>query len=236
MPTFAADGKYLTVLNLFTTDTDEKQGKLIGAMRDVVDNAAYPGWISSTVHSGKASPGTANFIQWRSGEDLEARYAGEEFKHRTLPLFREITTSIKLLQTDVVYTQRAPEQTEIEIGPDRDDFTVIQVIGAVEGGLDDLVEALGAGHAWLSDVPGYRSHTVLRGRAARGLDGPFAVVYSQWDDEASFTAFRDVSKDEQSSERRAATERVEALSTFHDWNTYQVVHTRSAAAPTGSAV
>jgi len=72
MPKITADGAHLTVLNLFSTDAPEKQEGLLAAMREIVDSAAYPGWISSTVHSGQDRPGTANFIQWRSSEDLEA--------------------------------------------------------------------------------------------------------------------------------------------------------------------
>ncbi|MEK8141867.1 hypothetical protein NKH18_02060 [Streptomyces sp. M10(2022)] len=85
MPTISTEDKHLTVLNLFTTDAPEKQESLIREMRKIVDAATYEGWMSSTVHAGVDSPGTANFIQWRSGEDLEKRYSGEEFKHRTLP-------------------------------------------------------------------------------------------------------------------------------------------------------
>lgn len=75
MPKIAADGKNLTVLNLFSTDSAERQDSLLAAMREIVDSAAYEGWKSSTVHSGQTKFGTANFIQWRSTEDLEARYA-----------------------------------------------------------------------------------------------------------------------------------------------------------------
>lgn len=229
MPKIAADGKYLTVLNLFSTDAPEKQDRLLSAMREIVDAAAYEGWVSSTVHSGQDKPGTANFIQWRSSEDLEARYAGEEFKHRTVPLFQDMTTSIRLLQNEVAFTQASPELGGVtEISPDRDDYTVIEVFGVAEQDQEELVDALGASQDWLLDVAGYRSHTVLRGLRARGLDEKFVVSYSQWEGKEAYDAFRTQPEAERSAERRKTDARVDALATSRDWNTYRVVHTRSA--------
>jgi heme-degrading monooxygenase HmoA len=229
MPTVSPDSGYLTVINLFHTDTHEKQDRLIGAMREIVDAAAYPGWISSTVHTGLTKRGTANFIQWRSGEDLEARYAGEEFQHRTLPLFTQLTDAIQLLQTHVAYTQQHPAQgTVTEISPARGDLTVIEVFGVAPEAQSDLVAAVGQGQDWLREVPGYRSHTVLAGNRAQGFEGPFVVVYSQWADEASYAAFRAVPEAEQPGERQKTQARLESLATYRDWNTYRVVHTRSA--------
>ncbi|HEV2780626.1 MAG TPA: antibiotic biosynthesis monooxygenase [Actinophytocola sp.] len=225
-------GDYLTVLNLFRTDAAEKQDRLIAAMREIVDAAAYPGWISSTVHSGIEKFGTANFIQWRSGEDLEARYAGDEFKHRTMPLFSEITTNINLLQNEVAFSRPHPSQGElVEIGPHRDDFTVIEVFGVADDNPDELVGVLADAYDWLVDVPGYRSHTVLRGLRSRLRQGQGAWVvnYSQWSDGETFWAYRNVPKDEQSEERRKTFSRMKELVTSCDWNTYRVVHTRSAA-------
>jgi heme-degrading monooxygenase HmoA len=230
MPTVSPDTGYLTVLNLFSTDAADKQDGLLGAMREIVDAAAYPGWISSTVHSGQDRFGTANFIQWRSGEDLEKRYAGEEFRHRTLPLFRELTTSIKLLQTQVRFTQRRPEQGEhIEISPARDDHTVIEVYGVAAENQDELVELLGPGQEWLLTTPGYRSHTVLSGTRAQGFAGPFVVVYSQWDGKQAYDAFRGVPTGERPADRQRTEARLGELATHSEWNTYRVVHTRSAA-------
>ncbi|WP_371663128.1 antibiotic biosynthesis monooxygenase [Streptomyces sp. NBC_00280] len=229
MPKIAADGQYLTVLNLFSTDADEKQESLLGAMRKIVDAASYEGWISSTVHSGVEKPGTANFIQWHSHEDLEARYSGEEFKHRTLPLFREITTSIRLLQNEVVFTQQKPELGGVtEISPDRDDLTVIEVFGVAEENQEGLVDALGPSQEWLVDVPGYRTHTVLRGLRARGLEGAFVVSYAQWDDDDSYRAFRAQREEEWSAARQKTESLVAELATSRDWNTYRVLYTRAA--------
>ncbi|WP_329136806.1 antibiotic biosynthesis monooxygenase [Streptomyces sp. NBC_01476] len=231
MPKIAADGEYLTVLNLFSTDAPEKQESLLSAMREIVDSAAYPGWISSTVHSGVDQPGTANFIQWRSSEDLEARYAGEEFKHRTLPLFGEITTAIRLLQNEVVHTLRSPALGGVtEISPTRDDYTVIEVLKVAEKEQADLVDALGPSQEWLVEVPGFRSQTVLRGLRARGVDGAFVVTYAQWDSKEAYDAFRAVPEADRSAARQKSESRVATLATERDSNTYRVVHTRSAEA------
>lgn len=229
MPRITADGSHLTVLNLFTTDTLQKQESLLEAMREIVDSAAYPGWISSTVHSGEDSPGTANFIQWRSTEDLEARYAGEEFKHRTLPLFREITTSIRLLQNEVAHTRQksgAPALTEI--APDRDDYTAIEILGVEQEDQEELVRSLGEERDWLDGVPGFRTHTVLRGLRGRGIEGSFVVSYSQWDDKESYDAFVSAPESEKTAERKDNEKRVDELATYRDGNTYRVTHSRSA--------
>lgn len=230
MPYISVEDRHLTVVNLFTTDAPEKQDRLIGAMREIVDAAAYPGWISSTVHSGLDKPGTANFIQWRSGEDLQARYAGEEFRHRTLPLFREITTSIRLLQTEVVFTQRHEALNGVtEISPERDDYTVIELFGVPPQDQDELVDVVGPSQEWLLETPGYRSHSVLRGLDARGLlESSFVVVYSQWADKESYDTFCALPEAEQPDGWQKTQARLGAVSATRDGNTYRVVHTRSA--------
>jgi heme-degrading monooxygenase HmoA len=201
-------------------------------MREIVDAAAYPGWISSTVHAGvyPERPGTANFIQWRSGEDLEKRYAGEEFRHRTLPLFTELTSWIKLLQTHVKFTQRAAGygSDETVVSPDRNDLTVIEIFGVRPEDQDDLVQALGPGQDWLLQTPGYRSHIVLAGNRAQGFDGSFVVVYSQWADKAAYDAFRAVPEAAQHGDRQKTNARLESLATSREWNAYRAIHTRSA--------
>jgi heme-degrading monooxygenase HmoA len=229
MPKIAADGKYLIVLNLFTTDAAEKQERLLGAMREIVDSAAYPGWVSSTMHSGTDRFGTANLIQWRSTEDLEKRYAGEEFKHRTMPLFTEMTTSIRLLQNEVAHTFQAPELDGVtEVSTSRDDYTVIEVFTVAQENQEVLVETLGSDQEWLLKVPGFRSRTVLRGLRARGLEGAFAVSYEQWADKASYDAFRTAPQSEQSAERLAAESRIDDLALTRDSNTYRVAHSRTS--------
>jgi heme-degrading monooxygenase HmoA len=226
MPTISSD--YLTVLNLFTTDASDKQDRLIGEMRKIVDAAEYPGWISSTVHAGVDKRGTANFIQWRSGEDLEARYAGEEFRHRTLPVFTQLTDSIRLLQTEVAFSRSHPSLgPATRIVPDRDDYTVIEVFNVAEQDQDELIRALGTDQTWLLDTPGYRSHTVLRGLRGQGVVGSFVATYAQWADKDAFDAYRLFPYERQPENRQKTQARLDALTTRTDWNTYRVVHSRT---------
>jgi prepilin-type N-terminal cleavage/methylation domain-containing protein len=103
--------------------------------------------------------------------------------------------------------------------------------------LDELVDVAGKGFDFLVDVPGYRSHSVLRGKAMRGkfaqpVLGSFAVRYSQWDDKESYDAFRLQAEAEQSAERRSSQAQLDSLTTSLEWNTYRVFHSRSADQPT----
>jgi heme-degrading monooxygenase HmoA len=244
MPFINPEDGYLTVINLFRTDTPKRVDRLVHEMRTIVDTAAFPGWISSTVHQGQEKLGTANFIQWRGKEDLESRYAGDEFKHRTVPVFGEITTFIRLMQTEVEHSQRHPEQGELtEISPSRDDYTVIEIFGVDPASQRDLIAVLGAAHDWLVDAPGYRSQSVLRGIRSRapwsssgdlkavGTDNDFVVVYSQWDGKQNFDRFRALADEEHPAARRKTQDRLNSLATAAEWNTYRVVHARSATQP-----
>jgi heme-degrading monooxygenase HmoA len=181
----SADDGYLTVLNLFETPTMAGQERLLEAMRGIINGADYPGWISSTLHAGVDERGTANYIQWRSVADLEARYAGETFRHETVPLFNELATSISLLRCEAMFSQRHAALNGVtEITTTRDDYTVIIVLGVEPENQKELLETLAQPDEWLMNVPGYRSHTYLR-----GLDGTFIVNYAQWDDKATYDAY-----------------------------------------------
>jgi heme-degrading monooxygenase HmoA len=244
MPFINPETGYLTVINLFRTDTPERVDRLVNEMRAIVDTAAYPGWISSTVHRGQEQPGTANFIQWADRSYLESRYAGDEFKHHTVPVFRDITTFVRLMQTEVELSQRHPALGDVtEISPSRDDYTVIEVLGVEPADQTDLIAVLGAAHEWLADVPGYRSQSVMRGFRSRtlegsggdltavGTDNDFVVVYSQWDGKQSYDSFRALAEDNQPAARRKTQDKRNSLTTAVDWNTYRVAHTRSAPQP-----
>jgi heme-degrading monooxygenase HmoA len=244
MPFISPDYGYLTVINLFKTDTPQRLDRLVNEMRSIVDSAAFPGWISSTVHRGQERLGTANFIQWRGKQDLESRYAGDEFKHRTVPVFTAITTFVRLMQTEVELSQRHPSLGDVtEISPDRDDYTVIEILGVAPQDQDGLIATLGSAHEWLVQTPGYRSQSVLRGirsrgpegntgdLAAIGTDNDFVVVYSQWDSKESYDTFRTLGQDRQPAARRKTQDRRNSLTTAMDWNAYRVVHTRSAQQP-----
>jgi heme-degrading monooxygenase HmoA len=242
MPYINPEDGYLTVLNLFKTDAPARVDALVTEMTRIVDAADFPGWISSTVHRGEAKPGTANFIQWRGMQDLESRYDDSEFKHHTVPVFREITTYVRLMQTEVVLSLRHPALGDVtEILPGRDDYTVIEILGVAPGEQGQLVDTLGTAHSWLLDVPGYRSQSVLRGIRSRnldggegalatvGVDGDFVVVYSQWDGSRSYDAFRTADEAGWSSARRRFQAARDRLTTSADWNGYRAVHTRSAS-------
>ena len=230
MPFISTDEPVQTVINLFSTDSRDKQDFLLGEMRQIVDSAAFPGWLSSTVHSGVEWPGTANFIQWRSGEDLDARYAGNVFRHRTVPTFEAKTLWMKLLRTQVVFTQRQPALGDVtEISPLRDDYTVIEFLAAQPGKLDELVDTVGPGRDWLTFVPGYRSHSVLRGLGSINYDGPFAVVYSQWASKEQYDDFLDQPQRERRPLRQSHEAKLDSLITERNWNSYRVAHSRSAA-------
>jgi len=248
MPFIDPEYGYLTVINLFKTDTDAKRERLVQEMRAIVDTAAFPGWISSTVHKGQDRLGTANFIQWRSREDLESRYDGNVFRHSTMPVFLEIITSARLMQTEVAFAGRHPALGEVtEISPDRDDYTVLEIFDAKPGDQSALVTAVSSAHEWLLDTPGYRSLSVLRGfrdRAPVGdtdgslkvlsADDSFVVAYSQWDSKESFDTYLRQPEDQRHAARRATEAQRDSLMVAHDWNTYRVVHTRSATQPSAA--
>jgi len=225
VPFISPDDGYLTVFNLFDTDTRDKQDGLLDAMRDIIDNAAYPGWISSTLHSGQDRLGTANYVQWRSREELEERYAGERFKNETIPLFKSLSTSVRLIKTEVVYTQTHPSLGgAVEIGPARDDYTVITVFGVAPENQKALVDVLAHRDEHVLTLPGYRSHSILR-----GVDGTYVVNYAQWDDRRSYERFHTLPEDERPADARRLRAEGRSLMTSRWSNTYQVVHSRSAA-------
>jgi hypothetical protein len=193
-------------------------------MREIIDTADYPGWVSSTLHGGHDAFGTANYIQWRSMEDLEARYAGDKFRHHTIPLFNELATSVKLLKTEVVFTQRWPGLGGlIEISPSRDDYTIIIVFDVAAENQKSLVEALAQPDEWLMNIAGYRSHAILR-----GLDGTFVVNYAQWADKHAYDTFHNIPEDRRPQEVQEARRRARSLATSRWANSYHVVHTRSS--------
>ncbi|TNY36145.1 antibiotic biosynthesis monooxygenase family protein [Thermomonospora catenispora] len=244
MPFIDPEDGYLTVINLFKTTAWGRVDRLVAEMRSIVDTAAFPGWISSTVHRGVDMPGTANFIQWRGMADLEARYDDDTFKHHTIPVFREITSFVRLMQTEAVLSRRHPSLGEVtEISPDRDDYTVIEILDVEPSAQGELISLLETTHSWLQDVPGYRSQSVLRGIRSRNLDGgggalaavgtdnDFVVVYSQWADRESHAAYRTREEAPWASARRAFIAKRDSLTKAVDWNGYRVVHTRSAGRP-----
>jgi heme-degrading monooxygenase HmoA len=224
MPFISPDDGYLTLFNIFETATAEDQERVLDAMRDIVDNATYPGWVSSTVHAAQDHPGTANYIQWRSLADLEARYAGEKFKKKTVPLFQRLSTLVQLLKTELAFVQCHPEVGAApEISVARDDYTVITVLGVEPANQKALLDTLARREEWRFTVPGYRSHAYFR-----VLEGTAVVGYSQWDGKESYDRCHALPEDERPVDVQKARIRARSLITSQTSNTYRVWHSRSA--------
>jgi heme-degrading monooxygenase HmoA len=223
MPFISPDDGYLTVFNMFETETPEGQEQVLAAMREIIDNAAYPGWISSTLHAAEDRPGTGNYIQWRSLADLDARYAGAKFQQKTVPLFHRLASSVRLLRTELVHTQRHPSSEVTEISPDRDDYTVIIIMDVRPDDQKELLETIAQPEPWLYDVPGYRSHTYFR-----DIEGNCIVNYAQWASRADYDAFHTMPEEQRPADVRAARAHARSLVTRRSANTYRVVHTNAA--------
>ncbi|MER6318249.1 antibiotic biosynthesis monooxygenase [Streptomyces sp. NPDC001581] len=222
MPIIEPENGSLTVFNLFNTTDPEKQATLLEAMRGIIAKANYPGWRSSTLHAGVAKPCAANYIQWRSIDDLKERYDGENFKHNTVPYFTDLTTSVHLLKTEVVSVQTKDGDARTEIAPDRDDFTVIVLMGCESKDQSELVSLLDKPDEWMRQVPGYRSHSILR-----ALDGTMVVNYAQWDDAASYEAFHTMPEEQRPAHDQQMRARGKSLLTSRDANTYETVFSQS---------
>ncbi|MET0132453.1 MAG: antibiotic biosynthesis monooxygenase family protein [Kibdelosporangium sp.] len=223
MAFISAEDDCLTVLNLFGAKSAAAQERLLTTMRGIIDSADYPGWISSTLFGGVAAHGTANYIQWRSAEDLQNRYHGEKFQRETVPLFNELSTAIRLLQTEVVFIRTHPSSDAVEIGPDRDLLTVIAVMGVAPADQQELVDLFAQTDEWVTRLPGYRSNSILR-----GTDGTVVVNFAQWDSEADYHAFHTLPEQERPADVQRMRARARSLLTSHEFNTYRPVHTRSA--------
>lgn len=222
MPLITPDHGALTVFNLFNTTDNQKQSTLLDAMRGIISQANYDGWRSSTLHAGVAKPCAANYIQWRSLDDLQERYEGENFKHNTVPYFSELTTSVHLLKTEVVSVQTAVADTPVSIDPDRDDFTVIVLMGCEPASQAEIVRLMTKPDEWMRAVPGYRSHSILR-----GLEGDMIVNYAQWDSEADYERFHSQPETTRPQHDRDMRARAKSLLTSYESNTYEVVFSRS---------
>lgn len=224
MPFISPDDGYLTVFNIFDAGSAAAQDTILDEMRDIIDNANYPGWISSTLHAGEERHGTANYIQWRSLADLEDRYAGEKFRTRTVPTFHQIADTVRLLKTELVFSQHHPALDAIEISPERDDYTVIVVLDVSAENEPALLDTLAKPDEWIMTVPGYRSHTYFR-----SLDGTCVVNYAQWDSREHYEWFHHLPEDQRPAQISDGRARARSLVSARWSNTHRVVHTRSAA-------
>nr|CBH32103.1 putative anthrone monooxygenase [Streptomyces albaduncus] len=224
MPFITPDNGSLTVFNLFDTVDRDGQKTLLDTMEGIIKGANYPGWRSSTLHGGLDKPCAANYIQWRSVDDLQERYEGENFRHNTVPYFKELTTTVHLLKTEVIATHLHPGLERIEISPERDDFTVIVVMGVEPENQATLVDLFAKPDSAMADVPGYRSNSILR-----GLDGDFVVNYAQWDSREAYETFHGLPEDRRPAHTRAMRAQARPLLTSRSSNTYEVVFARSAS-------
>lgn len=224
MPFLSPEDGYLRVFNVFDTDTPEKQRGLLKAMCEIIDNADYPGWVSSTAHNGLDRLGVANIVQWESREQLENRYASKTFRHKTVPEFDSMATRVQLLQAEVVFSQLHPKlSAPVEISPDRDDYTVLMVLESEPENQKELVDTMAQPDEWLLDVPGYRSHTIMS-----GVNGSFLVNYAQWDSKELYDAFHTLPEEERPEYVRKTRVKARSLATSRWANTFKVAHSRSA--------
>ncbi|MEQ3552803.1 antibiotic biosynthesis monooxygenase family protein [Pseudonocardia nematodicida] len=224
MPFIDPDDGLLAVFNIFETDLPQNQERVVEEMRDIVDNADYPGWISSSVHAAVERPGTANLVQWRSLADLQARYSSDRFRKGTVPLFRQLATSVRLLQTEAVFAQRHADLEATEIALGRDDHTVIVVLDVDPANQQALLDELAKPDQWLRDeVPGYRSHTYFR-----SLDGSTVVNFAQWASRADYDRFHTLPEERRPADVAGARRRAGELVTARSSNGYRLVHSRTA--------
>ncbi|MFG2652900.1 antibiotic biosynthesis monooxygenase family protein [Streptomyces sp. NPDC048436] len=223
MPIITPDNGSLTVFNLFDTVDRDGQKTLLDTMQGIIEGANYPGWRSSTLHGGLDKPCAANYIQWRSLEDLQERYEGENFKHNTVPYFSELTTTVHLLKTEVIATHLHHSLEQIEISTERDDFTVIVIMGVKPENQARVVDLFAKPDESMQEVPGYRSNSILR-----GIEGDFVVNYAQWESREAYETFHNLPEETRSAQARAMRAEARPLLTSRSANTYEVVFSRSA--------
>jgi heme-degrading monooxygenase HmoA len=219
------DGR-LTILNWFPTDTPHHHERLVEEMREIIDGAsAFPGWVSSSLHSGQDAPGTANLIQMRSRDAIEARYRREEMKAATMPAFYRLVTSFRTIKAEVVFTQTHPDLGGVvEIDPANRDYTVLALFAADPENQAALIENLAQPDEWLKTVPGFRTHSVLR-----GIDGTHVAMYAQWASKEDYDAFHLLPESERPATSRERRADGQMLINSHESHTYTVVHSRTAA-------
>ncbi|GAB2898105.1 antibiotic biosynthesis monooxygenase family protein [Streptomyces mayteni] len=231
MAFLSVDDGHLNILNWFGTDTPHRHERLVEAMREIIDNAAeFPGWVSSSLHSGQDVPGTANLIQMRTRDAIESRYKREKMQNETMPAFFQLTTWFRSIKTEVVFTQTHPDQGGVvEVSPDRGDFTVLTLFAADPENQAALIENLAQPDEWLKTVPGFRSHSILR-----GVDGTHVAMYAQWESKEAYDAFHVLPESERPAETRERRAIGASLVNSHEPHQYTVVHSRSAAGAGGA--
>ncbi|MFF3018285.1 antibiotic biosynthesis monooxygenase family protein [Streptomyces sp. NPDC057939] len=204
---------YFTAIEVFALEDRDSQERVLDTKRRSIDTAAHQGWVSSTLHSGVTKPGAADYTQWRSAEELEAHFAAAGHE------------GDQLWKGEVVSSQHHPLVDErIEVSPDRQDWTSIAILRVSPENQQALIDELTRPRdEWVDLLPGYVSHSVVR-----GLDGTFVVNYAQWESEETYWGFHDVPEEQWPLHVRESRDRARGLTLSAEYNTYRVVHARSA--------
>ncbi|MFI2778813.1 antibiotic biosynthesis monooxygenase family protein [Streptomyces sp. ALB3] len=217
---------YVTAVDWLTLEEQDRDGqrKVLDLVRVGVEEAADPGWVSSSLHAAHTRAGVATFTQWRTVADLRTHYDGAGHQNE---LFRlgGLTTGNRLLAAELVSVQSAPAVTGgVDVTPAREDWTSVAVQWVAPEEQDALVaELTRPREEWVHLLPGYRSHSVLR-----GLDGTFVINYAQWDSEEAYWAFHDVPEHMWPRDVRESRDRARKLTRTWEYNTFQVVHARTS--------
>ncbi|MFD0449256.1 antibiotic biosynthesis monooxygenase [Streptomyces indonesiensis] len=210
-------------MTLDEQDWDGQQ-KLLGLVRKSVDEVGHPGWVSSSLHAAQTRAGVACFTQRRTVADLRAHCDGPAHQDELLRL-GGLATGNRLLVAELVSVQHAPAVGGgVDITPTRDDWTSVAIQWVAPEDQDALVaELTWPRDEWVHLLPGYRSHSVLL-----GLDGTFVINYAQWESEQAYWAFHDVPEHEWPLNVRESRDRARKLTRSWEYNTFRVVHSRSA--------
>ncbi|MDW8809005.1 antibiotic biosynthesis monooxygenase [Streptomyces scabiei] len=226
MTTLDPDHGHVTAVDWLTLDEQDRDGqhKLLGLARRSVDEADHPGWVSSALHAGRTRAGVAGFTQWRTAVDLRAHHDDPARQDEVLRL-GGLTTGNRLLVAELVSVQHAPAVVGgVDITPTRDDWTSVAIQRVAPEDQDALVAELTRPRdEWVHLLPGYRSHSVLR-----GLDGTFVINYAQWESEEAYWAFHGVPEHEWPPHVRESRDRARRLTRSWEYNTFRVVHSRTA--------
>jgi len=78
--TINADAKTFTFINTFHTDRS-RQGAIVAALARFTEDVtvSLPGFVGTAVHTSIDGARVVNYVQWRSGEDMNAMRADPRF-------------------------------------------------------------------------------------------------------------------------------------------------------------
>ncbi|NEA47949.1 antibiotic biosynthesis monooxygenase [Streptomyces sp. SID10815] len=200
------------------------QRKIVDIQRAGAEDDDDPAWVSSALHAAHTRAGVARLTQWRTAAELRAHRAGESNRLAELA-WTGPATEHRMLAAELVSVQQAPSVTGgVDITTARDDWTSIAIQWVAPQDQDTLVtELTRPREEWVHLLPGYRSHSVLR-----GLDGTFVINYAQWESKRAYWAFHDVPEHVWPPDVRASRDRARRLTTAWEYDTFRVVHSRTA--------